>query len=75
MSERDCGRIESSVGLSVCVCVCVCVGGGRLDSQLTASLDWNDTFLNIEHLKSSFPGYTVSVKSSSPAAEPRPPFR
>ena len=30
MSERDCGRIESSVGL------CVCVGGGRslYDNQI-----------------------------------------
>jgi len=50
-------------------------GGYRLESQLTGSLDWNDTFLNIEHLKSSFPGYAVHVKSSNPAAEPWPPFR
>jgi len=49
--------------------------GCRLESQLRGSLDWNDTFLNIEHLKSSFPGYAVHVKTSNPTVEPRPPFR
>jgi len=48
---------------------------GRLEKQLTGSLDWNDTFLNIGHLKSSFPGYTFRVKTSTPTVEPRPPFR
>jgi len=51
------------------------LGGGRLENQLTDSLDWNDTFLNIDHLKSSFPGYSVRVKTNNPTAEPRPPFR
>jgi len=48
---------------------------GRLEKQLTGSLDWNDTFLNIDHLTSSFPAYTVRVKTNNPTAEPRPPFR
>ena len=47
----------------------------RLEKQLTGSLDWNDTFLNIDHLKSSFPGYTVRVKTDNPTVEPHPPFR
>ncbi|XP_071832631.1 RNA helicase aquarius-like [Apostichopus japonicus] len=37
-------------------------------------LDWNDTFLSINHLKSSFPGYTVRVTTSNPS-EQKPPFR
>ena len=46
-----------------------------MENQLTGTLDWNDTFLNIDHLKSSFPGHTVRVKTNSPTVEPRPPFR
>jgi len=46
-----------------------------MEKQLTGSLDWNDTFLNIDHLKSSFSGYTISVKTSNPTVEARPPFR
>ena len=39
------------------------------------TLDWNDTFLNLDHLKSSFPDYTVRIKTPDPTQEPKPPFR
>ncbi|XP_017468597.1 PREDICTED: intron-binding protein aquarius [Rhagoletis zephyria] len=37
------------------------------------SLDFNDTFLNFDHLKSSFPGY--EIKCDAPMAQRIPPFR
>ena len=39
------------------------------------TLDCNDTFLNLDHLKSCFPEYTVRVKNADLTAEPKPPFR
>lgn len=39
-----------------------------------ATLDFNDTFLSIEHLKASFPGHNVKVTVSDPALQ-IPPFR
>uniref|UniRef100_A0A671SA36 RNA helicase aquarius n=1 Tax=Sinocyclocheilus anshuiensis TaxID=1608454 RepID=A0A671SA36_9TELE len=38
------------------------------------SLDFNDTFLSIEHLKSCFPNHTVKVTEEDPARQV-PPFR
>ncbi|XP_060606233.1 RNA helicase aquarius-like [Ruditapes philippinarum] len=37
------------------------------------SLDWNDTFLSVEHLLYSFPGYKIELESD--AAKAQPPFR
>ncbi|KAI0220204.1 RNA helicase aquarius [Lamellibrachia satsuma] len=39
------------------------------------TLDWNDTFLNLDHLKACFPDYTVRVKTTQEASEVKPPFR
>lgn len=39
-----------------------------------ATLDWNDTFLSIEHLKSAFPGQEIVVKEPNPQKQV-PPFR
>uniref|UniRef100_A0A8C3RSU6 RNA helicase aquarius n=1 Tax=Chelydra serpentina TaxID=8475 RepID=A0A8C3RSU6_CHESE len=39
-----------------------------------ASLDFNDTFLSIDHLKASFPGYNIKVTVDNPALQ-KPPFR
>nr|XP_005006379.1 LOW QUALITY PROTEIN: intron-binding protein aquarius [Cavia porcellus] len=39
-----------------------------------ATLDFNDTFLSIEHLKASFPGHNVKVTVDDPALQ-IPPFR
>ncbi|XP_074641983.1 RNA helicase aquarius-like [Tubulanus polymorphus] len=45
----------------------------KMDNQI-ASLDWNDTFLSYDHLKSCFPQY--KVKSSTEDVEKlKPPFR
>ena len=38
-------------------------------------LDWNDTFLNLDHLKASFPGHRVQVKVDDPTVQPKPPFK
>ena len=35
----------------------------RMNNQI-AHMNWNDTFLSISHLKSSFPGYNVSKNSN-----------
>jgi hypothetical protein len=45
-----------------------------MENQI-AAMDWNDTFLNFDHLKSSFPGFTVRLKPLNSSMQPRPPFR
>jgi intron-binding protein aquarius len=41
------------------------------DNRLT-SLDWNDTFLDLNHLRSCFPDHTIECSGN---VEPRPPYR
>ncbi|XP_061468788.1 RNA helicase aquarius [Rhineura floridana] len=45
----------------------------KMPNQI-ASLDFNDTFLSIGHLKASFPGYSIKVTVEDPALQ-IPPFR
>uniref|UniRef100_A0A8C1TIK3 RNA helicase aquarius n=1 Tax=Cyprinus carpio TaxID=7962 RepID=A0A8C1TIK3_CYPCA len=45
----------------------------KMPNQIS-SLDFNDTFLSIEHLKSCFPNHTVKVTEEDPARQ-LPPFR
>uniref|UniRef100_A0A8C3IGU0 RNA helicase aquarius n=1 Tax=Chrysemys picta bellii TaxID=8478 RepID=A0A8C3IGU0_CHRPI len=45
----------------------------KMPNQI-ASLDFNDTFLSIDHLKASFPGYNIKVTVDNPALQ-KPPFR
>lgn len=45
----------------------------KMPNQI-ATLDFNDTFLSIEHLKTSFPGHNVKVTVDDPALQ-IPPFR
>ncbi|XP_030641850.1 RNA helicase aquarius [Chanos chanos] len=45
----------------------------KMPNQIS-TLDFNDTFLSIEHLKSCFPGYTVKVTEDDSARQ-IPPFR
>ncbi|XP_060117192.1 RNA helicase aquarius isoform X1 [Heteronotia binoei] len=45
----------------------------KMPNQI-ASLDFNDTFLSIDHLKASFPGYNIKVTVEDPALQ-IPPFR
>uniref|UniRef100_A0A3B1IVS0 RNA helicase aquarius n=1 Tax=Astyanax mexicanus TaxID=7994 RepID=A0A3B1IVS0_ASTMX len=45
----------------------------KMPNQIS-SLDFNDTFLSIDHLKSCFPGCTVKVTEEDPARQV-PPFR
>lgn len=45
----------------------------KMPNQI-ATLDFNDTFLSIEHLKASFPGHNVKVTVNDPALQ-TPPFR
>uniref|UniRef100_A0AAR2JCJ2 RNA helicase aquarius n=1 Tax=Pygocentrus nattereri TaxID=42514 RepID=A0AAR2JCJ2_PYGNA len=45
----------------------------KMPNQIS-SLDFNDTFLSIDHLKSCFPGYTVKIIEEDPARQV-PPFR
>ena len=40
-----------------------------------ATLDWNDTFLSLDHLKASFQDYKVVVNSKTSGTEPKPPFK
>ena len=40
-----------------------------------ATLDWNDTFLDLDHLRQSFPGHTVQLKDGCRDMKPRAPFR
>ena len=45
----------------------------RMPNQI-AELDWNDTFLNADHLKASFPDKTVHLSVTVPGKDPKPPF-
>ncbi|XP_012584001.1 PREDICTED: intron-binding protein aquarius [Condylura cristata] len=45
----------------------------KMPNQIS-TLDFNDTFLSIEHLKASFPGHNVKVTVDDPALQ-IPPFR
>lgn len=45
----------------------------KMPNQI-ATLDFNDTFLSIEHLKASFPDHNVKVTVDDPALQ-IPPFR
>ncbi|NXW09774.1 AQR helicase, partial [Fregetta grallaria] len=45
----------------------------KMPNQI-ATLDFNDTFLSIDHLKASFPGYNVKVTIDNPVLQ-IPPFR
>uniref|UniRef100_A0A8D2CML1 RNA helicase aquarius n=1 Tax=Sciurus vulgaris TaxID=55149 RepID=A0A8D2CML1_SCIVU len=45
----------------------------KMPNQI-ATLDFNDTFLSIEHLKASFPGHNVKVTVDDPTLQ-IPPFR
>jgi len=38
-------------------------------------LDFNDTFLDLDHLKESFPGYQINLKTLSPDGMLERPFR
>lgn len=38
-------------------------------------LDWNDTFLNLDHLKASFPDYKIQVKNDNSGVVVKPPFK
>ena len=46
----------------------------RMENEI-CTLDWNDTFLNLDHLKACFPDYTVRVKTTSDGSQVKPPFR
>jgi intron-binding protein aquarius len=43
-------------------------------STTIETLNWNDTFLNIDHLKASFPGYEFEVTTED-VSKHVPPFR
>ncbi|XP_075007855.1 RNA helicase aquarius isoform X3 [Calonectris borealis] len=45
----------------------------KMPNQI-ATLDFNDTFLSIDHLKASFPGYNIKVTVDNPVLQ-IPPFR
>lgn len=45
----------------------------KMPNQIS-SLDFNDTFLNIDHLKACFPGLTIKVTVEDTALQ-KPPFR
>ncbi|XP_074091147.1 RNA helicase aquarius isoform X2 [Macrotis lagotis] len=45
----------------------------KMPNQISC-LDFNDTFLSIDHLKASFPGYNVKVTVDNPVLQV-PPFR
>ncbi|XP_009977547.1 PREDICTED: intron-binding protein aquarius, partial [Tauraco erythrolophus] len=45
----------------------------KMPNQI-ATLDFNDTFLSIDHLKASFPGYDIKVTIDDPVLQ-IPPFR
>ncbi|KAK2517184.1 Aqr [Columba livia] len=45
----------------------------KMPNQI-ATLDFNDTFLSIDHLKASFPGYHIKVTVDNPLLQ-IPPFR
>ena len=39
------------------------------------SMDWNDTFLNADHLRASFPNHRVQIELKTPTMKAEPPFR
>ncbi|KOB66412.1 Intron-binding protein aquarius, partial [Operophtera brumata] len=43
----------------------------RMPNEI-ATLDFNDTFLDMEHLRNSFPGYEIKVKTDDPRKLVRP---
>lgn len=43
----------------------------RMPNELP-TLDFNDTFLNMDHLRSSFPGYEIKVQTNDPRKLVRP---
>uniref|UniRef100_A0A667YP42 RNA helicase aquarius n=1 Tax=Myripristis murdjan TaxID=586833 RepID=A0A667YP42_9TELE len=45
----------------------------KMPNQIS-TLDFNDTFLSLDHLRSCFPGYTVKVTEENPELQV-PPFR
>ncbi|XP_006823851.1 RNA helicase aquarius [Saccoglossus kowalevskii] len=45
----------------------------KMDSAVS-TLDFVDTFLNVHHLKSSFPEYEIKVTTEDPASQ-KPPFK
>ncbi|XP_072313298.1 RNA helicase aquarius isoform X2 [Eucyclogobius newberryi] len=45
----------------------------KMPNQIS-TLDFNDTFLSLEHLRCSFPGHTIQVKEENPELQV-PPFR
>lgn len=44
-----------------------------MDKQLS-TLDWNDTFLDWDHLKQSFPGHEVKMADGENEAKGSPPY-
>lgn len=45
----------------------------RMEGQIH-KLDWNDTFLSIDHLEASFPDYKIKLLEEE-RRKNRPPFR
>lgn len=45
----------------------------KMPNQIS-ELDFNDTFLSLDHLRCSFPGYTIEVQEENPDLHV-PPFR
>ncbi|XP_071786990.1 RNA helicase aquarius-like [Asterias amurensis] len=45
----------------------------KMENQI-ATLNWNDTFLSLDHLKAGFPGHDIKVTATDPAKQ-KPPFR
>ncbi|XP_055013721.1 LOW QUALITY PROTEIN: RNA helicase aquarius [Boleophthalmus pectinirostris] len=45
----------------------------KMPNQIS-TLDFNDTFLSLDHLRSSFPGHAIQVNEENPALQV-PPFR
>ena len=45
----------------------------KMENQI-ATLNWNDTFLSLDHLRAGFPGHNIKVTATDPAKQ-KPPFR
>lgn len=45
----------------------------KMPNQIS-TLDFNDTFLSLDHLRSCFPGYSIKVTEENPELQV-PPFR
>jgi len=43
----------------------------RMPNEI-ASVDFNDTFLNLDHLRASFPGHEIRVQTDDPKKVVRP---